>query len=392
MTWSATAESRSGRCARQSSPCGYSSLTSCKRTDWHRRPTGAVVGEQGRTNPLAALEELRRRIRTRHYSYRTERTYADWVRRFFTYLAGRQGAPHPRLDSDAVRDYLTHLAVRQRVSASSQNQALSAILFLCREVLGVEVEDVSATVRAKRGTRLPAVLSMPETARLLGGLRGKTWLMAALIYGGELRVSECCQLRVKDIDFDQGRVFVRSGKGNKDRSTLLAEVGREELLDLTVRAGAPTLPTRYTRSSWTFLPMWGRSTATLLGRVGGQDVQTGTGRFVRVHDCRGCGVLPARGPAPRRALRHLARRPRAFRRPPPPSQRPRRIPAPSSTSTALPATTKDSRRPGSCLTRATSGMSVPARTRGKRWCASFGAARCRRPAAVAPTNRPSTRS
>ena len=77
--------------------------------------------------------------------------------------------------------------------------------------------------------RLPAVLSMPETARLLGGLRGKTWLMAALIYGGGLRVSECCQLRVKDIDFDQGLVFVRSGKGNKDRSTLLAEVGREEL-------------------------------------------------------------------------------------------------------------------------------------------------------------------
>ena len=200
-----------------------------KRTDRHRRPTGAVVGEQGRTNPLAALEELRRRIRTRHYSYRTERTYADWVRRFFTYLAGRQGAPHPRLDSDAVRDYLTHLAVRQRVSASSQNQALSAILFLCREVLGVEVEDVSATVRAKRRTRLPAVLSMPETSRLLGGLRGKTWLMAALIYGGGLRVSECCQPRVKDIDFDQGLVFVRSGKGNKDRSTLLAEVGREEL-------------------------------------------------------------------------------------------------------------------------------------------------------------------
>ncbi len=98
------------------------------------------------------------------------------------------------------------------MSASSQSQAWSAILFLCREVLGVDVEDVSATVRAKRGTRLPAVLSMPETARLLGGLRGKTWLMAALIYGGGLRVSECCQLRVKDIDFDQGLVFVRSGK------------------------------------------------------------------------------------------------------------------------------------------------------------------------------------
>ena len=200
-----------------------------KRTDWHRRPASAVVDEHGGTNPLAALEELRRRIRTRHYSSRTERTYADWVRRFFAYLAERQNAPHPPVDSDAVRDYLTHLAVRRRVSASSQNQALSAILFLCREVLGVAVEDLSSTARAKRGSRLPVVLSIPETAALLGGLHGRTWLMAALIYGGGLRVSECCQLRVKDLDFDQGLVFVRSGKGNKDRSTLLAEVGREEL-------------------------------------------------------------------------------------------------------------------------------------------------------------------
>ena len=200
-----------------------------KRKDWHRRPAAALVGEQGGTNPLAALEELRRRIRTRHYSYRTERTYADWVRRFFAYLAERQNAPDPRVDSDAVRDYLTHLAVRQRVSASSQTQALSGILFLCREVLGVEVEDLSATARAKRGTRLPVVLGIPETVALLGGMRGRTRLVAALIYGGGLRVSECCQLRVKDLDFDQGLVFVRSGKGNTDRSTLLAELGREEL-------------------------------------------------------------------------------------------------------------------------------------------------------------------
>ncbi len=147
----------------------------------------------------------------------------------FAYVAERQNAPHPPVDSVAVRDYLTHLAVRRRVSASSQNQALSAILFLRREVLGVAVEDLSSTARAKRGSRLPVVLSIPETAAFLGGLRGRTWLMAALIYGGGLRVSECCQLRVKDLDFDQGLVFVRSGKGNKDRSTLLAEVGREEL-------------------------------------------------------------------------------------------------------------------------------------------------------------------
>ena len=96
-------------------------------------------------------------------------------------------------------------------------------------MLGVEIENLSSTVRAKRGTRLPVVLSIPETAGLLGAMHGTTWLIAALIYGGGLRVSECCQLRVKDIDFDQGLVFVRSGKGDKDRSTLLAELGRGAL-------------------------------------------------------------------------------------------------------------------------------------------------------------------
>ena len=128
-----------------------------------------------------------------------------------------------------MRDYATHLAVRQRVSASTQNQALSAILFLCREVLGVEIEGLALAARAKRGTHLPVVLSMPETASLLGVMRGTTWLMAALIYGGGLRVSECCELSIKDLDFDQGLIFVRSGKGAKDRSTLLAELGRDEL-------------------------------------------------------------------------------------------------------------------------------------------------------------------
>jgi len=199
------------------------------RTDWQRQPASTVVDEHGRTNPLAALEQLRTRIRTRHYSYRTECSYADWVRRFFAYVAERQGVPHPRVEPDAVRDYVTHLAMRQRVSGSTQNQALCALLFLCREVLGVNVEGLSQTVRAKRGAHLPVVLSVPETAALLGAMQGTTWLMAALIYGGGLRVSECCQLRVKDIDFDQGLVFVRGGKGDKDRSTLLAEGGREEL-------------------------------------------------------------------------------------------------------------------------------------------------------------------
>ena len=200
-----------------------------KRADWDRTAASAALDQQGRVNPLAALEELRRRLRTRHYSYRTECSYADWVRRFLGYLAERQRSPEPRVDSGAFRDYLTHLAVRQRVSASTQNQALCAILFLYREVLGHDADSVSNVPRAKRGAHLPVVLSVPETATLLGAMAGTTWLMAALIYGGGLRVSECCELRMKDLDFDQGLVVVRSGKGGKDRTTLLAETGRDEL-------------------------------------------------------------------------------------------------------------------------------------------------------------------
>jgi integrase len=195
-----------------------------KRTDWHRPPASTVLDERGHASPLAALELLRQRLRTRHYSYRTECRYADWVRRFFDYLAERQGVPHPCVTSEAVREFATHLAVHRRVSASTQNQALSAVLFLCREVLSLEVDGLALATRAKRGTHLPVVLSVPEVAALLGAMRGTTWLMAALIYGRGLRVSECCQLRIKDLDFDQGLIVVRDGKGAKDRSTLLAEL------------------------------------------------------------------------------------------------------------------------------------------------------------------------
>jgi integron integrase len=200
-----------------------------RRTDWHAPTPGSPPGEDGRTDPLAALDALRRRLRTRHYAYRTECSYADWVRRCLAYLSERQAAPHPRVDAAGVQDFLTHLAVHRRVSASTQNQALAALLFLCREVLAFDPHGLSTTVRARRGTHLPVVLSVPETATLLGAMRGTTWLMAAHIYGGGLRVSECCELRIKDIDFDQGLIVVRGGKGGKDRTTLLAETGREEL-------------------------------------------------------------------------------------------------------------------------------------------------------------------
>jgi len=199
------------------------------RTDWHRLPAGSVVDQHGHTNTLAALEQLRLRIRTRHYSYLTETSYADWARRFFEYLTNQQDAPHPRVDAESVRNFLTHLAVHRAVSASTQNQALCAVVFLCREVLGTAVDGLAPTVRAKRGERLPVVLSVPETAALLTAMHGTARLMASLIYGGGLRVSECCQLRVKDIDFDEGLLLVRAGKGDKDRTTLLPLASRDEL-------------------------------------------------------------------------------------------------------------------------------------------------------------------
>jgi integron integrase len=198
------------------------------RDDWDRTPPAPVIDADGRTDPGAAVEQVRARIRTRHYSHRTEASYADWVRRFLDYLAEHDG-PRPRVTAAAVRNFLTHLAVRRNVSASTQNQAQCALLFLAREVLGLDVDGLSAATRARRGARLPVVLSVPETAALLQALRGTPRLMASLIYGGGLRVSECCELRIKDLDFVNGLIFVRSGKGDKDRATLLPSTGREAL-------------------------------------------------------------------------------------------------------------------------------------------------------------------
>lgn len=198
------------------------------RSDWQRQPQSAVVDGDGRVTPLAALQQLRDRIRTRHYSYRTEGSYADWARRFLDYLAQQDG-PRPRASPAGVQDFLTHLAVHQHVSASTQNQAQSAVLFLCREVLGMEVDGLAQVARPKRGARLPVVLSVPEVAALLQSMRATPRLMASLIYGGGLRISECCELRVKDLDFANGLLFVRDGKGAKDRSTLLPEAVRPDL-------------------------------------------------------------------------------------------------------------------------------------------------------------------
>jgi integron integrase len=200
------------------------------RTAWQARSATAATDAEGRIDPLAALERLRRHIRTRHYSYRTECSYVDWARRFLAYASDRQDRrPHPQVDAATVRDFLTHLAVNQRVSASTQNQAHCALLLFCREALGIAVDGLSLAARAKRGSHLPVVMSVPETAALLNAMRGTSRLMAALIYGGGLRVSECCELRVKDVDFSQHLVFVRGGKGAKNRSTLLPDAVKDDL-------------------------------------------------------------------------------------------------------------------------------------------------------------------
>lgn len=165
------------------------------------------------------LDQVREAIRARHYSRRTERAYAYWIRR----LILATGRRHPsELGSDDITRFLTSLAVDQSVSASTQNQALSAILFLYREVLGTELPWLEDVVRAKRPHHLPIVLGRSEVAALLQGLDGEHALIAALLYGSGLRLLEGCRLRVQDINLERHEIVVRRGKGSRDRRTMLA--------------------------------------------------------------------------------------------------------------------------------------------------------------------------
>lgn len=166
------------------------------------------------------LDVVRDRIRVRHYSYQTEIAYLGWIRRFVRFHDGR----HPReLAGPDVERFLSHLAVERRVSSSTQNQALSAILFLYKHVLEIELPWLDGVVRAKRPERVPVVLSRDEVRRVLAHLEGRAWLAASLLYGAGLRVSECVRLRVKDLDFEYRQITVRNGKGAKDRCTVLPD-------------------------------------------------------------------------------------------------------------------------------------------------------------------------
>jgi integron integrase len=167
--------------------------------------------------PPKLLDLVRRKIRLRHYSYRTEQAYVYWIKQFVVYSR----RIHPReLGDEAVEQFLSHLAKDRHVSAATQNQALAALLFLYKYVIGRDVGELNAT-RAKRSRRLPTVLSTAEVDRLLSAMHGKHATMAGLLYGSGLRLRECLALRVKDLDFDYKQVVVRDGKGAKDRVTML---------------------------------------------------------------------------------------------------------------------------------------------------------------------------
>lgn len=175
------------------------------------------------------IQETKRLIRLKHYSYSTERTYLQWIERFLEYA--RQTAKKAITETDAsdFKNFLSHLALARRVSASTQNQAFNAILFFFRYVLGKEVGNLADTVRAKRGQKLPVVFSVEEVKRLLACMNCKDLLITGLLYGAGLRLMELARLRVKDIDMDLNTLTVRSGKGDKDRTTILPATVKDQL-------------------------------------------------------------------------------------------------------------------------------------------------------------------
>ena len=174
----------------------------------------------GVTRAPKLLDQLREALRVRHYSLRTEEAYTDWVRRFI-YFHGKR---HPKgLGAPEVAAFLSHLAVERKVSASTQNQAKAALLFLYRQVLGLDLPWLAEVVQARERRRLPVVLGPGEVRVLLDQMDGTMGLLASLLYGTGMRLLEGLRLRVKDLDFDRLEVIVRSGKGDRDRVTMLPE-------------------------------------------------------------------------------------------------------------------------------------------------------------------------
>jgi len=166
------------------------------------------------------MDQVRKRLRVKHYSIRTEQAYTDWIKRFILF----HGKRHPEtLGAEEIEGFLTHLAVQGKVAAATQNQAKSALLFLYREVLGEKLPWLDNVTQAKVPERVPVVLTVEEARAVLGRLSGSHWLVASLLYGAGLRLMEALRLRVKDVEFMRHEIVVREGKGFKDRVTMLPD-------------------------------------------------------------------------------------------------------------------------------------------------------------------------
>lgn len=199
----------------------------------------------------AIAVQMQEALRLRHRSLRTEKLYIHWLRSFYIFVKGKKTVD---IDSQDVKNFMSHLVVSRNVSASTQNQAFNAMLFLFRNVLDRQLADITESVRARKSRKLPVVLNKKEIAAILEHLSPLHQLMARLIYGCGLRVQECLCLRVKDLDFEQGSLTVRSGKGDKDRLTVLPESLKDDLQQQIMRArelferdrrlGAKRLPAR----------------------------------------------------------------------------------------------------------------------------------------------------
>ena len=184
-----------------------------------------ITNHQSESNPRL-LDQVRDVIRCKHYSIRTESTYTEWIRRYILF----HNKQHPKvLNEQHISAFLTHLAVNRKVTSSTQNQALCALVFLYRQVLKMDLGDFENVIRAKKPSKLPVVFTQDEARQILLQLSGVHWLMGQLLYGAGLRVMECVRLRVKDVDFGYRQIVVRDGKGQKDRVTMLPEIVGDEL-------------------------------------------------------------------------------------------------------------------------------------------------------------------
>jgi len=196
------------------------------------------------------IEQYREALESRHYSPRTLQAYLHWVDRFLKYNKKKNLR---QLGENEINAFLTNLATRENVSSSTQNQALAALLFLFRQVFGNPVGELGEVIRAKKPTRLPVVMSRDEVRSVLSNLQGDKRLAAALMYGTGLRLMECLELRIQDIDFSQNEILIRNGKGAKDRSTMLPDSLKAELKKHLAKVKA--LHDRDRAEGWGSIPM-----------------------------------------------------------------------------------------------------------------------------------------